>query len=138
MSYHLVANHVFDPPSLILSSLSLQPQPFVEMYTQAFEKLYFAGKILRGSALRVLKMWEFLSCLAEADVTLGMAEHVRRRFNISTMELEDPMRVVQDPPLYVRYVFLSPTPTATEASGQKKSEVYQQTPHPPSLLPSLP
>jgi len=78
------------------------PQPFVELYTQSFEKLYLAGKIPRESALRVQKMWEFLSCLAEADVTLGVAEHVRRRFDISPVEMEEPMRLAQDPPLCVR------------------------------------
>ena len=136
----------FPPPSTLIPFcpfLHTHTQPFVEMYTQAFEKLYFAGKILRESALRVLKMWEFLSCLAEADVTLGMAEHVQKRFNISPFELEDPMRMAQDPPLYVRYVFLPSH--ATEASGEKKEmrglpteRLYQSPPHSPSLLYPLP
>lgn len=72
------------------------------MYTQAFEKLFWAGKIRRDTAVKVLKMWDFLSCLAEADITLGVAEHVRRRFDVAAIELEDPMRLVQAPPLYVR------------------------------------
>jgi hypothetical protein len=72
------------------------------MYTQAFEKLFVAGKIRRESAIRVLKMWDFLSCLAEADVTLGVADHVKNRFGISPLELEDPMRLLHNPPLYVR------------------------------------
>ncbi len=75
------------------------------MYTLSFEKLYFAGKVRRESALRVLKMWNFLSCLAEADVTLGVAEHVQKRFDISPLELEEPMSLLTNSPLYVRYVF---------------------------------
>lgn len=70
----------------------------------AFERLFLAGKIRRHSALRILKMWDFLSCLAEADVTLGVAEHIRRRFDISPTELEEPMRMLEDPPPHVRYV----------------------------------
>ena len=72
------------------------------MYTQSFEKLYLAGKIRRESAIRVLKMWSFLSCLAEADVTLGVAEHVRDRFDISPLELEEPMDLLNNPPVYIR------------------------------------
>ena len=72
------------------------------MYKYAFEKLYLAGKIRRESAVRVLKMWNFLSCLAAADVTLGVAEHVRQRFDIQHLELEEPMSVLTNPPLYVR------------------------------------
>jgi len=72
------------------------------MYTQAFERLQLAGKIRRDSAIRVLKMWSFLSCLAVADVTLGVAEHVRRRFDISPLELEEPIGLVQSPPPHVR------------------------------------
>ncbi|KAM3569953.1 hypothetical protein VYU27_007962 [Nannochloropsis oceanica] len=78
------------------------PKPFAEMYTVAFERLFLAGKIRRHSALRILKMWDFLSCLAEADVTLGVAEHIRRRFDISPTELEEPMRMLEDPPPHVR------------------------------------
>ena len=74
------------------------------MYTQAFERHYLAGKILRGSAIRILKMWSFLSSLAGDDVTLGVAEHVRRRFDISPLELEESMLMLQDPPPHVRYV----------------------------------
>ena len=72
------------------------------MYTQAFERLRLTGKIRRDSAIRVLKMWSFLSCLAEADMTLGVAEHVRRRFDISPLELEEPIGLVQSPPPHVR------------------------------------
>ena len=72
------------------------------MYTQAFERLYLANKIRRDSAIRVLKMWNFLSCLAEADVTLGVAEHVRERFDISPLELEEPTLMTQNPPPAVR------------------------------------
>jgi hypothetical protein len=74
------------------------------MYTLAFERLFLAGKIRRHSALRILKMWGFLSCLAEADVTLGVAEHIAKRFDISPTELEEPMRMLEDPPPHVRYV----------------------------------
>jgi len=72
------------------------------MYTQAFERLYLGNHILRETAIKVLKMWDFLSCLAGADVTLGVAEHVRERFNISPLEMEEPMRLVYDPPPHVR------------------------------------
>lgn len=72
------------------------------MYTLAFEKLYVANKILRSTALKVLKMWNVLSCLAGADVTLGLIDHVRERFNISALELEEPARLEQDPPPHVR------------------------------------
>jgi hypothetical protein len=72
------------------------------MYTQAFERLYLANHILRETAIKVLKMWDFLSCLAGADVTLGVASHVRDRFDISPLELEEPMRLIQDPPPHVR------------------------------------
>ena len=72
------------------------------MYAQSFEKLYLAGNIRRESAVRVLKMWNFLSCLAGADVTLGVAEHVRERFDISPLEMDEPMRMLQDPPPHVR------------------------------------
>lgn len=71
------------------------------MHTHSFEKLYVAGKIRRDSAIRVLKMWDSLSCLAEADVTLGLAEHVRSRFDITPIEMEDPMRLLYNPPLNV-------------------------------------
>jgi len=83
------------------------PQPFAEMYTQAFERLYLANKIRRDSAIRILKMWNFLSCLAGADVTLGVADHVRQRFDVSPLEMDEPVRMLQDPPPHVRYV-LSP------------------------------
>ena len=72
------------------------------MYTLSFEKHYLAGKVRRESAVRVLKMWSFLSCLAEADVTMGVAEHVRDRFDISPLELEEPIGLVQSPPPHVR------------------------------------
>jgi hypothetical protein len=77
------------------------------MYTQAFERLYLANKIRRDSAIRILKMWNFLSCLAGADVTLGVADHVRQRFDVSPLEMDEPVRMLQDPPPHVRYV-LSP------------------------------
>ena len=72
------------------------------MYTKAFEKIYLANKVRRDSALRIVKMWNFLSCLAGADVTLGLNDHVRGRFNILPLELEDSSGLVQDPPPDVR------------------------------------
>ena len=72
------------------------------MYTQAFEKLYLANKIRRGSALRMLKMWHFFSSLAGADTTLGLADHIRERFDITLLELEDSNSLVHSPPPHVR------------------------------------
>jgi len=87
---------------IFTSSFPFHTQPFVAMYTLSFEKLYLAGNIRRESAVRVLKMWSFLSCLAEADVTTGVAEHVRDRFDISPLELEEPVGLVQSPHPHVR------------------------------------
>lgn len=72
------------------------------MYLLAWENMYWAGQIKRKCAIRVLKMWSFLSCLAEADVTLGVADHIRKRFDIAPLEMEDPMRLVHAPPLHVQ------------------------------------
>lgn len=87
---------------LPLSPLPSPSQPFAEMYTLAFEKLYVANKIHRTTAIKVLKMWDVLSCLASADVTLGLADHVRQRFDISAIDMEEPARLEQDPPPHVR------------------------------------
>lgn len=89
-------------PSLNLSIFPPYNQPFAEMYTQTFEKLFLANNIRRERAIRVLKIWNFLSSLAEADVTLGVAKHVQRRFNISPLELEEPTYLIQNPPPHVR------------------------------------
>ena len=76
------------------------------MYKAEFERLSLGGKIRRQSAIRVVKMvvkmWNFLSCLAEADITLGVYEHVRQRFQISPLELDEPMYIPYDPPPHVR------------------------------------
>lgn len=72
------------------------------MYKAEFERLFLGGKIRRESAIRVVKMWNFLSCLAEADITLGVSEHVRQRFQISPLELDEPMYIPYDPPPHVR------------------------------------
>jgi len=89
--------------SLLPLSFPLSPpKPFADMYTKAFEKLYLANKIRRDSALRVLKMWHFLSCLAGADTTLGLADHIRERFDITLLELEESSSLVHSPPPYVR------------------------------------
>jgi len=87
-----------------LPSLSshLLSQPFADMYTKAFEKIYLANKVRRNSALRVLKMWHFLSCLTGADVSLGLADHIRERFDIMPVEMEDANRLVHSPPPHVR------------------------------------
>ena len=47
-------------------------------------------------------MWSFLSCLAESDVTLGVAEHIRQRFDVAPLEIEDSLRLVHSPPLHVQ------------------------------------
>jgi hypothetical protein len=89
--------------SLLPLSFPLFPtKPFADMYTKAFEKLYLANKIRRDSALRVLKMWHFLSCLAGADTTLGLADHIRQRFDITLLEMEDSSSLVHSPPPHVR------------------------------------
>ena len=100
----LVINHAlsFPPTPSPPSSFPFHTQPFVAMFRQSFEKLYLEGKIGRESSVRILKMWDFLSCLAEADVTMGMAEHIRERFDISPLELEEPTGLIQSPPPHVR------------------------------------
>lgn len=72
------------------------------MYTKAFEKIFLANKVRRNSALRLLKMWDFLSCLAGADVTLGLADHIKERFDITPVDMEEPNSLVHSPPPHVR------------------------------------
>lgn len=72
------------------------------MYKAEFERLFLGQKIRRESAIRVVKMWNFLSSLASADITLGVSEHVRQRFQISPLELDEPMYISYDPPPHVR------------------------------------
>lgn len=91
------------------------------MYLLAWEKLYSAGKIKRKSAIRVLKMWSFLSCLAEADVTLGVADHIRKRFDVAPLEMEDPMRLIHAPPRHVQLQRLQ----QFQASGTRLARTRQ-------------
>ncbi len=99
------------------------------MYSLALEDMHARGELDRSCAVRMLKTWHVFSLLAEADVSLGVARRLRKLMNISPLELEDPQRLLADPPPHVTQQrikkLMAPAAYQARAAAIKQMEIFK-------------
>lgn len=64
------------------------PRASVEVYLQAWHRVHATGRIDRGKALRIMRMWHLMGALCGSDITWGVAAQVARTLNASRAEVE--------------------------------------------------
>lgn len=84
-----------DPAHLLDLSLgSLDIRGSAQAFLQSFHAAHAAGRVDRGRALRLLRLWRQGSLLAGTDITWGAAASIAGALGIADMDLDESAAVV--------------------------------------------